>query len=115
MKESYVSMSILLDLIKYKEHNRKICSDLKVVGMLTGLQQGYTTYCCFLCTWDSTARKVHYSTKDWPERIQLTVGQDNVKYKPLVEKDKIILPLLHIKLGLFLLLDPLVSLYRGFL
>ena len=45
--------------------------------------------------------KAHYSTKDWPERIQLTVDQEIVKYKPLVEKDKIILPPLHIKLGFF--------------
>ena len=55
----------------------------------------------FLCKLDSRARKAHYSTKDWPERIQSTVDQDNVKYNPWVEKDKIILPALLIKLGLF--------------
>ena len=47
MKESYISMSILLGLIKHKEHNWKICSDLKVVAVLTDFQQGCTKYCCF--------------------------------------------------------------------
>lgn len=100
MKESYESMAMLLDLIKYKDHEWKICADLKVVAMVTGLQQGYTKYCCFLCKWDSRARDEHYVKKDWPERINYTIGQENVKFDPLVKKDKIILPPLHIKLGL---------------
>ena len=61
MKESYGSLFISLDLIKYKENIWRICSDLKVVAMLTGLQQGYTKYCCFLSKWGSRARKAHYS------------------------------------------------------
>lgn len=101
MKESYDSIAMLLDLINYKHHDWKICADLKVVAMVTGLQLGYTKYMCFLCKWDSRARQYHYSRKNWPERINFTVGQDNVEFNPLVKKDKIILPALHIKLGLF--------------
>lgn len=100
-KESYESMAILLNLINYKQHEWKICADLKVVAMVSGLQQGYTKYMCFLCKWDSRARQEHYARKDWPDRINFTVGQENVKCNPLVKKDKIILPPLHIKLGLF--------------
>lgn len=92
---------MLLNLINYKQHSWKICSDLKVVAMLTGLQQGYTKYMCFLCKWDSRARKEHYVQKDWPKRTSLTLGKENVKCVPLVDKDQIILPPLHIKLGLF--------------
>ena len=33
-----------------------LCGDFKVIGILLGLQSGYTKYCCFLCTWDSRAR-----------------------------------------------------------
>lgn len=101
VKESYESMSTLLGLLDYKNHNWKICADLKVVAMLTGLQQGYTKHCCFLCKWDSRARQDHYVRKDWPDRVNFTLGQDNVKNKALVPKDNIILPPLHIKLGLF--------------
>lgn len=101
MKETYESMSKFLEVINYKQHGWKICADLKVVAMLTGLQQGYTKYCCFLCKWDSRSRSEHYARQDWPKRLNTTVGQDNVQFKPLVDKDKIILPPLHIKLGLF--------------
>jgi len=30
----------------------KLCGDLKVIALLTGLQQGYTKYMCFLCEWE---------------------------------------------------------------
>ncbi|XP_017476571.1 PREDICTED: uncharacterized protein LOC108366630 [Rhagoletis zephyria] len=93
-------MPKILKFIKYEEHDWKICSDLKVVAMLCGLQSGYTKHCCFLCKWDSRARKDHYVRKDWPERVEFTVGVDNIKYTPLIKKEKIILPPLHIKLGL---------------
>lgn len=100
-KESYESMATLLDLISYKDHEWKICADLKVVAMVTGLQQGYTKYCCFLCKWDSRARNYHYVKKYWPKRVNFIMGQANVKFDPLVKLDNIILPPLHIKLGLF--------------
>ncbi|XP_049306156.1 uncharacterized protein LOC125776677 [Bactrocera dorsalis] len=51
-KETYEVMDKLLEFIKYEEHDWKICADLKVVGMLCGLQSGYTKHCCFLCKWD---------------------------------------------------------------
>lgn len=101
MTESYETMSLLLDLINYKQHDWKICADLKVVALVTGLQQGYTKYCCFLCKWDSRARADHYKRKDWPQRVNFTIGQENVNNNSLVKSNKIILPPLHIKLGLF--------------
>lgn len=101
MKESYESMSKLLALVQYEEHQWKICADLKVVAMVTGLQQGWTKHCCFLCRWNSRDRCEHYARTDWGERANFVVGQDNVKFPPLVQKEKIILPPLHIKLGLF--------------
>lgn len=101
LKESYESMALLLNLISYKEHNWKVCADLKVVAMVTGLQQGYTKYMCFLCKWDSRARQDHYSRKVWPKRIDFTVGKENVKSEPLVKQEKCIIPPLHVKLGLF--------------
>ena len=73
---------------------------MKVIAILLGLQGGYTKYCCFLCEWDSRARHEHYFKRDWPKRSTLKVGTKNVKYTPLVEASKILLPPLHIKLGL---------------
>lgn len=100
MVESYETMAKLLKYIKYEEHDWKVCCDFKVVAMLCGLQGGYTKYCCFLCLWDSRARVEHYIKKDWPKRENITVGRNNVKYVALVKMENIILPPLHIKLGL---------------
>lgn len=99
MKETYDNMKILLQKIKYHEYKWRICADLKVVAMLTGLQGGYTKFCCFLCEWDSRKRGDHYVVKKWPERKE-KVGEKNIANPPLVDKNQIILPPLHIKLGL---------------
>lgn len=99
-KESYETMTTLIKLIKYEEHNWKVCGDLKVVGLLLGLQSGYTKYCCFLCLWDSRARKDHYIKKDWPVRTEYIPNKMNVKNNPLIDQKNVILPPLHIKLGL---------------
>jgi hypothetical protein len=67
---------------------------------LLGLQLGYTKHCCFICEWDSRDRKIHYIKKEWPKRKSLSPGQKNVKSAPLVNSEDILLPPLHIKLGL---------------
>ena len=74
--------------------------DFKVIAILLGLQSGYTKYCFFLCGWDSRARDSHYVRKSWPKRQSLTPGFKNVAHEPLIESSKILLPPLHIKLGL---------------
>ena len=100
MKETYDNMKQLLRCIEYDQHQWQLCGDLKVVALLLGLQSGYTKYCCFLCEWDSRARSFHYIKRDWPLRLSMEPGIKNVQYHPLVESKKILLPPLHIKLGL---------------
>ena len=53
----------------------------------------------FLCKWDSRARHEHYLKKERPKRSTLKASTKNVKYTPLVEASKVLLPSLHIKLG----------------
>lgn len=100
LKETYENMESILNLIKYKDFKWKVCADLKVIAMLVGLQGGFTKYCCFLCMWDSRATESHYLIKDWPERTEFVCGKSNVKYPPLIDPKDVILPPLHIKLGL---------------
>ena len=100
MKETYDNMKQLLRCIEYDQHQWQLCGDLKVVALLLGLQSGYTKYCCFLCEWDSRARSFHYIKRDWPLRLSMEPGIKNVQYHPFVESKKILLPPLHIKLGL---------------
>ena len=61
-------MKILLDLLEYPKYIWKICSDLKVVSLLLGLQLDYTKRMCFLCLWDSRQDNSHYAVKVWPPR-----------------------------------------------
>ena len=99
-KETYNILKLILEKVDYVKYKWQICADLKVVALILGLQTGYTKYCCFLCEWDSRARSDHYTKQNWPLRIGFVLGQKNIKNEPLVSPDKIILPPLHIKLGL---------------
>lgn len=98
-KETYESMENILNCISYADHNWRICSDLKVVSLPQGLQSDITKYCCFLCEWDSRCKEKHYIQSDWPSRT-FGPGERNVLTHPLVPAENIILPPLHIRLGL---------------
>ena len=100
MKETHDNMDQLLSALNYHDHGWLICGDLKVVGLVLGLQGGYTKYPCFLCLWDSRADDQHYIRQEWPSRQGLEPGSHNVQSRRLVEPKKTLLPPLHIKLGL---------------
>ncbi|KAI6652425.1 hypothetical protein LOD99_7439 [Oopsacas minuta] len=71
-----------------------------MVNFLLGQQSGFTKYPCFLCYWYSRDRNQHWIREKWPPRECLKVGDKNVINNPLVHTNRIILPPLHIKLGL---------------
>ena len=100
LKEQYEHIKLVLDLLQYKEHNWVICVDLKMVNFLLSQQGGYTKYPCFLCLWDSRAKDKHWNQRTWLVRASMTVGENNVINEPLVDREKIIFPPLHVKLGL---------------
>lgn len=100
MKESYDSLKLLLESIHYNTYQWKICADFKVIAILTGLQLGYTKHCCFICEWNSRDRASHFIKKEWPLRQAMETGKMNIKHEPLVESENILIPPLHIKLGL---------------
>ena len=100
LEETYDSMQYVLDLIRYNHFKWKICADLKVVGLLLGLLGGFTKYCCFLCLWDSRNTQEHYVQRSWPRRESFVPGEKNISHTPLVHPNNVLLPLLHIKLGL---------------
>jgi hypothetical protein len=49
LSESYETLKLVLEKIKYHEHVWQKCGDLKVIGLLQGVQRGYTKCSCFLC------------------------------------------------------------------
>ena len=100
MKESYKTMQVVLTKLDYSKYNWVICGDLKVLSMLLEQQGGYTKYLCFLCLWDSRARKEQWQRKTWPKRGKFIVVKKNIMKSPLVNLKKVLLPSVHIKLGL---------------
>ena len=100
-KETFQNLQFVLKKIRYSEHNWLICTDSKVIAILTRLQLSYTKYCCFLCLLDSRAKNEHYVRKQWPPKLVSQPGQHNITNMALVPQEQIILPPLHIKLGLF--------------
>ena len=99
LREDYDDMRMVMDLLKYHAHNWIICVDLKIVNLL-GQRKGFTKFPCFLCMRDSRARDIHWIQKDWPIRDTLEAGMPNIIQDPIIYRDKIIFPPLHIKLGL---------------
>ena len=70
LKETYETLKTLLTSIKYDEHKRLICGDLKAIAILLGLRSRYSKFSCFFCLWDSRADSEHYVRKEWPTRDQ---------------------------------------------
>lgn len=99
MSETYDSMKIILDKVCYTDHMWRISCDLKVVAMLRGLQGGYTKNMCFLCLWDTRFKGNQYETHDWLPRDPTEKGHNCVN-DPLVPMENVLMPPLHIKLGI---------------
>ena len=97
VKETHENINRILDKICYKDYNWKLCADLKVVVLPKRLHK---ILFFFLCEWDSRAQNKHYIIQSWPSRETFTPSQKNVVHDPLVSKETIILPPLHIKLRL---------------
>lgn len=86
--------------MNYKIYKWYICGDLKVIAILMCLQKSCSKLCFFLCEWDSLARSVRYSKKNWPLCKLQTPGTKNLAHQFLVDRCKELRPPVHIKLGL---------------
>jgi len=93
-------MKQLLQYIKYDTYKWNNCADLKIIALLLGLQLGYTKFPCILCERDSRDKAHHYVKRIRPARKILELGHKNIKHHSLVQSLGILLPPLHIKLGL---------------
>ncbi|GBN75468.1 hypothetical protein AVEN_127567-1 [Araneus ventricosus] len=102
MKETYETLKHMLSSIEYSKHSWHIRADLKVIAVLVGSQADYTKNFFFAFCASETVRteKKHYIKKVWPKRQFLMPGVKNEKNEPLSASEKILLPPLHIKLGL---------------
>lgn len=103
IKESYETLKDIMNKIKYNDHKWKICCDLKVVNILQGIINlgGYPKYFCYLCNYDSRSKIDHYQYTGWEKRNPENEKKLNLFNQPLIKNiDDILLPPLHIKLGI---------------
>jgi hypothetical protein len=100
LKETYENLQTVLEKNKYHRHELSLCGDLKVSGIFLGQKVGNTKFTCFSCEWDSKARDKHWTTKEWSKRENLIAVTKNVIHTSLVDSLKVLLPALHIKLGI---------------
>lgn len=95
IKESKESVHALLSHIKYENFCFPIVADLKVINFLLGFKSGFSKFPCYYCMFDSrNSSKDFQSDFYWPERPE-------TECHSVVNKENIIFPFLHIKLGLF--------------
>ena len=100
LKETYENVKTVLNVLKYDQYNWEVIGNFKMIAFLMGMQGGFTKYLCYLCLRDSRDTKAHYQKQVWPKREEFVVGEKNVKNIPLINSKKVLLPPLHIKLGL---------------
>lgn len=99
-EETYKTMKWVLNTVEYNRHLWRASCDLKVVTLLSGIQSGYTKNCCAYCRFDSRFGGNQYRQSNWESRTSYIPEQYNVVHPPLIDKSKILLPPLHIKLGI---------------
>lgn len=108
VKEEFPTI-LVMEKIKYLEHNWVICVDLKTVNFLLGQQCSYSKNLCFIYL--SNSRETEHCTgKDWVSMEVLVLVGLNVINAPLVLRYLIIIPLMHIHLQL---MTHVKSLYRN--
>ena len=101
LKEDYKEVKLLLQKISYDGYKWDVCGDFKMLAFLLGQQRGYTKYTFFVCLWDIRADDQHFIRREeWQVREHLQSGLHNFINQSLIPVEKILLPPLHIKLGL---------------
>ena len=85
--------------LKCDQFNWKVIKDFRMVAFLVGLLGGLTKFPCYLCHWDSRNTTAHHHRRICLKRTKYSVGYSNIKWDPLIDLIKILLPPLDINLG----------------
>ena len=88
LKEKYDEIKFVLEKISYKQHQLILCSDLKMVGFLLGLQK----ICLLLVFVGQQGKNRALDKKNWSVRSELIRGSLNVLAPSLVERSIMVFP-----------------------
>lgn len=104
LPEKYENIEYILNRIKYQQYGWEVIVDFKLINIITGLMGAASKHPCAHCLWDSKYKgSDKYTKTDWPKRPQWsteTAGKYNAVKPPLIPISKILMPPLHIKIGL---------------
>lgn len=102
--ENYDNMKQILSFIKYEKYKFLVILDFKLINIIQGHMAAASKFPCIHCLWEARYdRDDRYTKTDWtprPEWDELIGPRNNAIKKPLVPRDKILFPPLHIKIGL---------------
>jgi hypothetical protein len=91
----------LLEKINYDNYEWRFCGDLKMIGITLGIQGTSANHPCFLCDWKRPQRGECWSHDKGQPRISWIPNVDkNIVSESLIPREKILLPPLHLKIGL---------------
>lgn len=100
LKAVRANFALVLKKIRYDDHKWLKCRDFKVPTSILGQQSGNTRYPNFLGFWDSSDNLTGINQTQTSHFKTLWGLEKNVIQESLVPHNRVLLPPLHIKLGL---------------
>jgi hypothetical protein len=100
-KEKREVVKNLLEKIKYYKYQWQFCGDLKIIGITLGIQGTSASHPCFICDWKRPGRGETWTDRNGTARTTWIPGLDkNVVTESLIPRNKVLLPPLHIMIGI---------------
>ena len=103
LKETYSDVELALKIINYAQNKWRVIADFKLLNLLCGIGCASVANPCIFCEWKGTYRSnnkyLQYHQK-FEQRSTFNIGVASVVAKPLINIEDVLLPPLHIKIGL---------------
>lgn len=93
MKEECATITLILEKIRFYEHQWVICEDLRWLPFSLDSEVATPN----IPVLDIKDRTNHWAREEWPNRENTAIGEKNVINHPLIGREKIIFPPLHVK------------------
>ena len=100
LKETYENVKTVLNVLKYDQYNWEVIGDFKMIAFLMGMQGVSRNIPATFVFGIAEIPKPTIKSKYGQNVRNLLLERKNVKNIPLINPKKVLLPPLHIKLGL---------------
>lgn len=102
LPEIYEAVQQVFELINYSKYQWKVSCDFKLIAVISGMKPGFCKYQCYLCNFQPRLTQLHFTNHRWTSATteNTFIGERSIVKPPLVPPENIILPDLHIRLGI---------------